>query len=50
MLAAIRRDKKVVDGSLHFVAAAAFGAPTTLTDVSDKDLKAALKAIGITKA
>jgi 3-dehydroquinate synthase len=50
MLAAIGRDKKIIDGSLHFVAASAIGTPTTLTDVTEKELKGALKAIGITKA
>lgn len=50
MLAAISRDKKIIDGSLHFVAATAVGTPTTLTDVTEKELKGALKAIGITKA
>ena len=48
ILAAIRRDKKVVDGTLHFVAATGIGTTTTLKDVNEKELKAALKAIGVT--
>jgi len=47
VLAATKRDKKVVSGTLHFVAAADLGTTTELTDVSDKDVKHALKAIGI---
>jgi 3-dehydroquinate synthetase len=46
-LAAIGRDKKVVAGTLHFVAATARGATTTLTDVTAKELKAALKKLGL---
>ena len=46
VLAATKHDKKVMSGTLHFVAAAV-GATTELTDVSDKDVKHALKAIGI---
>jgi 3-dehydroquinate synthase len=49
VLAATKRDKKVVSGTLHFVAAAELGLTTELTDVSDKDVKHALKAIGIRK-
>jgi 3-dehydroquinate synthetase len=46
-LAAIGRDKKVVAGTLHFVAATKRGATTTLTDVTAKELKAALKGLGL---
>ena len=46
-LAAIGRDKTVVAGTLHFVAATARGATTTLTDVTAKELKAALKKLGL---
>jgi 3-dehydroquinate synthase len=46
-LAAIGRDKKVVAGTLHFVAATKRGETTTLTDVTAKELKAALKALGL---
>ena len=46
-LAAIGRDKKVVAGTLHFVAATGRGQTTTLTDVTEKELKAAMKTIGL---
>ena len=46
-LAAIGRDKKVVAGTLHFVAATKRGETTTLTDVSAKELRAALKQLGL---
>ena len=46
-LAAMGRDKKVVAGTLHFVAATGRGATTTLTDVSSKELKAVLKKLGL---
>jgi 3-dehydroquinate synthase len=45
--AAIRRDKKVVAGTLHFVAATSRGRTTTLTDVSEKEIKAALRTLGL---
>ncbi len=45
VLAAIGRDKKVVAGTLHFVAATARGRTTTLTDVSTKEIRAALKKL-----
>jgi 3-dehydroquinate synthase len=44
---ATKRDKKVVSGTLHFVAATGLGATTEITDVTDKELRAALKTIGI---
>jgi 3-dehydroquinate synthase len=44
---ATKRDKKVVSGTLHFVAATGLGATTEITDVTDKELRHALKAIGI---
>jgi len=47
VLAAIGRDKKIVAGTLHFVAATAIGATTTVSDVTEKHLRRALKAIGI---
>jgi 3-dehydroquinate synthase len=49
VLAATKRDKKVVSGRLHFVAAGETGTTSELTDVSDKDVRQALKAIGIRK-
>ena len=47
VLSAIRRDKKVMAGTLHFVAAAEPGQVTTVTDVSGRELTRALKALGL---
>jgi 3-dehydroquinate synthase len=47
VLAAAGRDKKITAGTLHFVAATRIGETTTLTDVSEQDLRGALGAIGI---
>jgi 3-dehydroquinate synthase len=46
-MAALGRDKKVVAGTLHFVAATGRGTTTTLTDVSAKELKSVLKKLGL---
>ncbi len=43
----VSHDKKVITGTLHFIAATGLGATTTLTDVTEKELRAAVKAIGI---
>jgi 3-dehydroquinate synthase len=45
--AAISRDKKVVNGTLHFVAASERGKTVELTDVSEKEIKLACKKIGL---
>ena len=45
--AAISRDKKVVAGTLHFIAASARGKTVELTDVTEKEIKAAAKKIGL---
>jgi 3-dehydroquinate synthase len=50
IVGAIAHDKKIVEGTLHFVAAVDIGKTTTLTDVTEKDLKAAVKALGVKKA
>ncbi len=47
VLAAITRDKKVVAGTLHFVAASERGKTVELTDVTEKELKAAVRKIGL---
>lgn len=47
VLAAIKRDKKVVSGTLHFVAASDRGATVELTDVTEKEIRAALKKLGL---
>ena len=50
IIAMIGRDKKVVNGTLHFVAATGLGATVELKDVTEKQLKAALRTIGIRHA
>jgi 3-dehydroquinate synthase len=50
IIAAVGRDKKVVAGTLHFIAAASIGTTTELRDVTEKQLHAALRAIGIKRA
>jgi 3-dehydroquinate synthase len=47
IIAAIGHDKKIVDGILHFVLVSALGTTMELKDVTEKQLKAALQAIGI---
>jgi 3-dehydroquinate synthase len=47
MLEAIRRDKKVVNGRLHFVLAIAIGATITVDDVTEDELRAALRRLGM---
>jgi len=49
VVAAVRRDKKVLAGTLHFIVAAAPGTVMTLTDVSGRELTAALRQIGLKK-
>jgi len=44
---AIRRDKKVVAGRLHFVLPRSLGATDVVTDVTEKELRAALAATGL---
>jgi 3-dehydroquinate synthase len=46
MVEAIRHDKKVVAGRLHFVLPTAIGATTIVDDVTEKELKASLKKAG----
>lgn len=50
VMAALAHDKKIVAGTLHFVAATGIGGTTILTDVRTREIEAALRAIGITKA
>jgi 3-dehydroquinate synthase len=47
MLDAIMKDKKVSQGTLHFVLPVRLGATTIVSDVTQKELKAALRTIGI---
>jgi 3-dehydroquinate synthase len=47
VLEAVRRDKKVVNGRLHFVIAIEIGATITIDDVSEDELRAVLAGIGL---
>ncbi|MNC89698.1 3-dehydroquinate synthase [compost metagenome] len=47
VLEAIRRDKKVVNGRLHFVIAIAIGATMTVDDVSEEELRSVLARLGL---
>jgi 3-dehydroquinate synthase len=49
MLEAMRRDKKVVAGRLHFVLPTAIGATAIVDDVTAKELREALKRVGFKK-
>jgi 3-dehydroquinate synthase len=46
-LDAILRDKKVSRGTLHFVLPVRIGATTIVADVTTKELRAALRSIGV---
>ena len=46
MVEAMRRDKKVVDGRLHYVLATAIGAHTVVDDVTEGELAEALARVG----
>jgi len=46
-LAAVSHDKKVVNGRLHFVLARGIGATEIVADVHTRELRAAMKAIGM---
>jgi len=47
IIEATRRDKKVIEGRLHFVLPTKIGSATTVTDVSTPELTQALLAIGL---
>jgi 3-dehydroquinate synthase len=47
ILDAIRRDKKVINGRLHFVLAIEVGATTTVDDVTEDELRDVLKRLGL---
>jgi 3-dehydroquinate synthetase len=46
-LEAIRRDKKVIGGQLHFVLPTSIGQTITVTDVTAEELSRAAQAIGL---
>ena len=47
VLEAVRRDKKVVHGRLHFVIAIEIGATMTVDDVTEDELRAVLARLGL---
>jgi 3-dehydroquinate synthetase len=47
VLEAIRRDKKVVDGRLHFVTITEIGRSQIVDDVTEAELRGALTRIGL---
>jgi 3-dehydroquinate synthetase len=47
VFATIGRDKKVVNGTLHFIAASERGKTVELTDVTEKEFKAAVRKVGL---
>src|SRR5690349_12502482 len=47
ILEAVRRDKKVVNGRLHFVLAIEIGATITVDDVTEDELRDVLKRLGL---
>jgi len=49
ILEAVRHDKKVVSGRLHFILPTAIGATAVVDDVTDKEMKEALKRVGFRK-
>jgi 3-dehydroquinate synthase len=49
IMEAMQRDKKVVEGRLHFVLPQSIGATATATDVAEDEIRAALSAIGLRK-
>jgi 3-dehydroquinate synthase len=49
VITAMRRDKKVVDGRLHFVIATDLGASQVVDDVTEKEMRAALVKTGLKK-
>jgi 3-dehydroquinate synthase len=50
MLEAMQHDKKMVAGKLHFVLPTTIGATTIVDDVSEKEIRAALKQVGFAKS
>jgi 3-dehydroquinate synthase len=47
IIEAVRRDKKVVDGRLHFVIATQIGATMTIDDVTEEELRGVVGRLGI---
>ncbi len=49
LLEAMKHDKKIVNGTLHYILCTGIGNWTTVTDVTDDELAKALKRIGLKK-
>jgi 3-dehydroquinate synthase len=49
ILEAMRHDKKVINGTLHYVLCTGIGSWTTVTDVTEEELARALKKLGLKK-
>jgi len=49
MIEAMRHDKKMVAGTLHFVLPTAIGATAIVEDVTEKEIRSALKQVGFAK-
>ncbi len=47
VIAAVKRDKKVVDGTLHFVIATGIGTTATIDDVTEAELTEVLVGLGL---
>jgi 3-dehydroquinate synthase len=47
ILDAVRRDKKVINGRLHFVIAIEIGATITIEDVTEAEIVAVLRRLGV---
>ena len=48
-LEAMRQDKKIVEGRLHFVLPTAIGAWAIVDDVTEKEMRKALARLGLKK-
>src|SRR4030095_8472335 len=48
-LNAVKRDKKVVDGTLHYVLCTKIGGWTTVSDVTEEELGKAFRKVGLKK-
>jgi 3-dehydroquinate synthase len=49
ILEAVKHDKKIVAGTLHFVLPTAIGATTIVDDVTEREIESALKRVGFAK-
>ena len=49
VLQAVKHDKKIVDGTLHYVLSTKIGSWTTVSDVAEEELGRALRNIGLRK-